>query len=71
LIARLRTLRPNTKVLLMSGYSEYSGGPQGPVPSQTLILQKPFSLRALVEKVRDVLAGKLDPASERHQGVLD
>jgi signal transduction histidine kinase len=71
LTARLRTLRPDAKVLLMSGYSEYSTGPQGPVPSQTLILQKPFSLRTLVEKVRDVLAGKPEPAAERHQGVLD
>ncbi len=71
LTARLKTLRPNTKVLLMSGYSEYSGGPPGQVPSQTLILQKPFSLRSLVEKVRDVLAGKADAATERHQGVLD
>jgi signal transduction histidine kinase/CheY-like chemotaxis protein len=68
---RLRTLRPGTKVLLMSGYSEYSNGPQGQIPSQTLILQKPFSLRTLVEKVRDVLAGKMDIANERHQGVLD
>jgi signal transduction histidine kinase/CheY-like chemotaxis protein len=71
LTERLRILGPDTKVLLMSGYSEYSNEPTGQLFPQALVLQKPFSRRSLVEKVRNALAGKLDRASERHQGVLD
>jgi signal transduction histidine kinase/CheY-like chemotaxis protein len=57
LLERLRTTRPGTKVVLMSGYSDYSNGFAGQTSSQALFLQKPFSRRSLVEKVREALAG--------------
>jgi signal transduction histidine kinase/ActR/RegA family two-component response regulator len=59
LAERLKSARPDTKILFMSGYSEYAGGgvssssPKGP------ILQKPFSISSLVEKVREALAAKV------------
>ena len=53
LAERVKAIRPDTKILFMSGYSEYSGNslktPQFP------ILQKPFSISALVGKVRDAI----------------
>jgi two-component system cell cycle sensor histidine kinase/response regulator CckA len=57
LMERLIAVRPDVKVLLMSGYSEYSSGHPGQGTPQALVLQKPFSLPSLVEKVREVLAG--------------
>ncbi len=56
LAERMKTALPATKVLFMSGYSEYvSGGGSNQDSSQLAILQKPFSISALVEKVREVL----------------
>jgi signal transduction histidine kinase len=67
---QLRTLRPETKVMFMSGYSDYSSrsenaghannpgyssAPQGQASTQALMLQKPFSRSSLVEKVREAL----------------
>ena len=57
LAERVKSIRPDTKILFMSGYSEYSGNslktPQFP------ILQKPFSISALVGKVREVIAEQI------------
>jgi signal transduction histidine kinase/CheY-like chemotaxis protein len=55
LAAKLGSIYPGMKVVLMSGYSEYSSGPRGERPSHALMLQKPFSRPSLVEKVRDAL----------------
>ena len=55
---RLRIVRPSTKVLLMSGYSEYSGGVKDPALAHIPIIQKPFSRPALVRKIREVLSGQ-------------
>jgi signal transduction histidine kinase/CheY-like chemotaxis protein len=57
LAERLRTIRPDTKVVLMSGYSEYFNGPRDQNASPAVILQKPFSRSSLVEKIREVLSG--------------
>jgi signal transduction histidine kinase/CheY-like chemotaxis protein len=57
LARRLKTVRPDTKLLLMSGYSEYTHSPGSHHLSQDLILPKPFSRSSLVEKVREALAG--------------
>jgi two-component system, cell cycle sensor histidine kinase and response regulator CckA len=56
LAERLRTIRPDTKVVLMSGYSEYFNGPRDQNASPAVILQKPFSRSSLVEKIREVLS---------------
>ena len=56
-LARLRTIRPDLRALLMSGYSEGDvlgrvGGPAG----KTAFLAKPFTRDALERKLRELLA---------------
>jgi CheY-like chemotaxis protein len=53
LAQRLTPLRPQMKVLFMSGYSEHSASEDE--ETDTTILQKPFSLDALARNVRRVL----------------
>ena len=66
LIDRLRTVRPDTKVLLMSGYSEYSSGPKEPSVAHIPILQKPFSRPSLIQKVREALSrDSVEPVSSQ------
>jgi len=48
-------LRPSTKVLFTSGYPEDAGTNHKLASSQTPILQKPFSLSGLTDKVREIL----------------
>jgi signal transduction histidine kinase/ActR/RegA family two-component response regulator len=56
LAVRLKAVRPETKVLFMSGYAEYTtGSPDSSVPANAIV-QKPFSIASLVGKVREVLA---------------
>jgi two-component system cell cycle sensor histidine kinase/response regulator CckA len=56
LAARLPSVRPGTKVLLMSGYSEYAVESQNQDRPPHLMLSKPFSRSSLVEKIREALA---------------
>jgi PAS domain S-box-containing protein len=55
LAQRLTPLRPGMKVLFMSGYSEQSALENEDAALPTTVLQKPFSLDALVRNVRRVL----------------
>lgn len=50
----LKRVRPETKVLFMSGYSEYTSGGADNAPSLT-VLQKPFSISTLVERVCEAM----------------
>jgi PAS domain S-box-containing protein len=59
LVSRLSAMRPEIKVIYMSGYAEYAVAEQDLVGPDRTILQKPFSLNILAGKVRDVLAGKV------------
>jgi two-component system cell cycle sensor histidine kinase/response regulator CckA len=52
---RLRTVRPQIKVLFMSGYPDHPGLEGEDVGSQATLLQKPFSLDTLAHKVRTLL----------------
>jgi len=52
---RLKELRPELKIVFMSGYSEYAGGDQGAAVSESAIIQKPFSAASLVTKIHEVL----------------
>jgi signal transduction histidine kinase len=52
---RIRTARPGVKVLYMSGYADAAAVHQGSLPEPHAFLQKPFSLGALLRKVREVL----------------
>jgi PAS domain S-box-containing protein len=55
LAKRLRQVRPQIKVLFMSGYPDHPALPSGSVEAQTTVLQKPFSLDMLAHKVRSLL----------------
>jgi len=52
---RISSLRPETKVLYMSGYTEKAVGHNAMLDAGITLLQKPFTLPALKTKVREVL----------------
>src|SRR5437660_2828347 len=60
LAKRLMQVRPETKVLYLSGYTEDAIVHQGVLETGTAFLQKPFTLQTLSRKVREVLRG--DPS---------
>ena len=75
LAQRVSEMRPNVKVLYMSGYTENVIGHNGTLDAGVRLLQKPFNLRDLKDKVREVLdASPLSPevamsaqaAAQRH-----
>ena len=55
LAQRISEIRPNVKVLYMSGYTENVIGQDGMLDAGVRLLQKPFNLRDLKSKVREVL----------------
>lgn len=55
LAQRITEIRPNVKVLYMSGYTENVIGHDGTLDAGVRLLQKPFNLRDLKNKVREVL----------------
>ena len=55
LAERLTALRPDIKVLFISGYSDYMVTEDRRLQEGVVLLQKPFSPTALAHKVRDVL----------------
>ncbi len=52
---KILTIRPEIKVLYISGYPDHPVFEQGGVSGQSGFLQKPFSPPALAQKVREVL----------------
>ena len=54
---RLLSLRPELKVLYVSGYSEDDMSEQGGISADMEFLEKPFTPQAIVRKVREILAG--------------
>jgi two-component system, cell cycle sensor histidine kinase and response regulator CckA len=60
LAAELASARPGMRVLFVSGYAEATVLRHGAIDVATRFLQKPFSLKALTRKIREVLdANKL------------
>ena len=58
LVERIRTTRPDIKVLFMSGYTDEAIIQHGILDSGAAFLQKPITPEALTRKVREVLGGK-------------
>ncbi len=61
LAQRISEIRPNVKVLYMSGYTENVVGHNGTLEAGVRLLQKPFNLRDLKNIVREVLDTSLTP----------
>src|SRR5580700_724340 len=55
LAQRISEIRPNVKILYMSGYTENVIGRNGTLDAGVRLLQKPFTLRDLNSRVREVL----------------
>jgi len=55
LAEKLRRLRPNLRVILMTGYTEFSEKKGEKMAHGASVLQKPFSRLTLLEEVRQVL----------------
>jgi CheY-like chemotaxis protein len=55
LAAKVKELTRNVRLLLMSGYTSKALGDRGVLDANVAFLQKPFSNRDLLEKVREVL----------------
>lgn len=55
LVQELLKIRPETRVLYLSGYTEDTIVSEGSIESGTAFLQKPFTLHNLLKKVREVL----------------
>ena len=51
----LKKIRPDMRVIYMSGYAEFSGKNGERTPEKTRVLQKPFSRNTLLEKVRETM----------------
>ena len=60
LASRLTELRPDTKVLFMSGYTDDAIVHHGVLDEGTNFIQKPFSTDVLAIKVREVLDARSD-----------
>jgi PAS domain S-box-containing protein len=55
LFQRVSELRPDTRVLYMSGYADEAIAHHGVIPKKVNFIQKPFAVRNLAAKIRDVL----------------
>ena len=76
LSARIVKLLPEIRVLYMSGYTENAIGHDGTLDAGVSLLQKPFSLPALKDRVREILDSEPLPsevalASRARAGVPD
>lgn len=64
LMQKLHALRPELKVLLMSGYADEAIARHGVMEPGVAFLQKPFSPEALASKVREILDRQRAPANQ-------
>jgi two-component system, cell cycle sensor histidine kinase and response regulator CckA len=64
----LCALRPELRVLYMSGYSDGALGDKFVLPKDVAFLQKPFSRLKLAHKLREILDSNLIAAADRRAG---
>ena len=57
LVGRLKIMRPELRVLFVSGYTEEGVRKQGVLEPGAAYLEKPFTPEVLLQKVREVLDG--------------
>jgi two-component system cell cycle sensor histidine kinase/response regulator CckA len=62
-------LRPETRVLFMTGHAERDTASQGALPAGTEALQKPFNKDSLIRQVRQALDAAPHPASNSSASV--
>jgi CheY-like chemotaxis protein len=55
LVRKLKPVRPDLKVMFISGYADATPGDRDVLDEPTMFLQKPFALAALIDKVREAL----------------
>jgi two-component system, cell cycle sensor histidine kinase and response regulator CckA len=53
---RVNTIRPGTKVLYMTGYTDQAIVRRGSLAAGAVLLQKPFTLATLASKLRDIFS---------------
>jgi PAS domain S-box-containing protein len=61
LAQRVRPMRPDMKVLYVSGYTDISVSRHGVIDSDSAFLPKPFMPQALAQKIRDMLDRPVAP----------
>jgi PAS domain S-box-containing protein len=69
LVAKLSPQRPDLKVLFISGYTDDTVFRHGVLEGGVAFLQKPFNLKALSQKIREVLSN--EPADTPHIDLVD
>ncbi len=57
LVQRLRSRAPGLRVLFMSGYADRAPASNGGISTGTGFVQKPFDVKTLMQRVREVLEG--------------
>jgi two-component system cell cycle sensor histidine kinase/response regulator CckA len=56
LAGRVKTIRPDIKILFMSGYADQAVVHHGILDTDAALLQKPFTMAALAAKLREILS---------------
>ncbi|HZR77867.1 MAG TPA: ATP-binding protein [Chthoniobacterales bacterium] len=69
LASRLSLLRPELKVLYVSGYSADDIGDHGVLKEDLQLLQKPFSPQSLLQRVREVLSHREEYPANLSEGL--
>jgi len=60
MVREFRETRPELKIIFMSGYTDDTISPQEMTDERTAFISKPFTPDLLVERVRDLLEGRLN-----------
>jgi two-component system cell cycle sensor histidine kinase/response regulator CckA len=64
LAEELGRLRPDVKIVYMSGYTGQAVGSQGPVEPGSFYLHKPFTRDALIRKIREALDSRVPATTQ-------